>query len=251
MTDRPLPTKLGNEPLIDVVCAVHFTSDVPAEALLPGLLLSKLAGKQPKFETLPAAQLPQVVRDSDPNLQNAPLMRVVVDERFTVLIGSKGLAVGCQMPYAGWAAFKEMIQTVFEVLERAPFVTGVERYSLKYVDFIRSHSTKETLSRFKLKIEIAGRKLSDQATQIRTEIVEPPFLHAITIVSPATVNHPVRASDTGAVVDVDTHRIDRFEIKPFLEQLPQLLDEIHSANKTVFFDLLSEAGLTELDPQYD
>lgn len=251
MTARPLPTKLGNEPLIDVVCGVHFNSDVPAEALLPGLLLPKLAGKQPKFETLPAAQLPQVVRDNDPNLQNAPLMRVVVDDRFTVLIGSKGLAVGCQMPYAGWPAFKEMIQTVFSVLEQAPFIRDIERYSLKYVDFVKSQGTKETLSRFKLNIEIAGRTLSDQATQIRTEIVEPPFLHAITIVSPATVNQPGGASNTGAVVDVDTHRIEKFEITAFLEQLSQLLDEIHLANKTVFFDLLSEAGLAELDPQYE
>lgn len=251
MTARKLPTKLRIEPLIDVVCGVQFSSNVPAEVLLPGLLLTKLVGKEPKFETLPAAQLPQIVRDNDPNLQNAPLMRVVVDEKFTILIGSKGLAVGCQMPYAGWAAFKEMIQTVFEVLEQAPFIVSVERYSLKYVDFFKSQGAIETLSRFKLRIEIGGRTLSDQATQVRTEIVEPPFLHAITILSPATVNQPGRQSGTGAILDVDTHRLEKFEIKAFLERLPQFLDEIHLANKTVFFDLLSEAGLTELDPQYD
>lgn len=251
MTARPLPAKLGNEPLIDVVCGVHFNSDVPVEALLPGLLLPMFAGKQPKFETLPVAQLPQVVRDSDPNLQSAPLMRVVVDERFTVLIGSRGLAVGCQMPYAGWAAFKAMIQTVFSVLRQVPSITAIGRHSLKYVDFVRSHGTQMTLSRFELKIEIAGRKVSDQATQLRTELVESPFLHAITIVSPATVNQPGNESANGAVVDVDTHRIEGFEVNRFLELLPQLLDEIHSANKKIFFALLSEEGLKELDPHYD
>lgn len=251
MTAKPLPVKLEKEPLIDVVCAVNFESDGHADALLPGLLLPKLAGRPLKFETLPAAQLPQVVRESDPNLQNAPLMRVVVDERFTVLIGSKWLGVGCQMPYSGWSAFKEMIETVFAVLRDAPFVTRVERHSLKYVDFIESQGGDESLSRFNLQIEIAGRKLSNQATQLRTEIVEPPFLHAATIFSPAAAKRPDGTTINGAVVDVDTHRIERFATIDFLENLSQLLDAIHTANKTFFFALLSDAGLQELRPLYD
>jgi uncharacterized protein (TIGR04255 family) len=137
MTAHSLPKKLGKEPLIDVVCGVSFVSDFPVDTLLPGLLLPKLVGKQPKFEALPAAQLPQIVRDSDPNLKNAPLMRVVVDEQFAVLIGSKWLGVGCQMPYAGWSAFRKMIETVFSVLEEASFIKEVDRHSLKYVDFLQ------------------------------------------------------------------------------------------------------------------
>ncbi|MBU9185290.1 TIGR04255 family protein [Burkholderia multivorans] len=251
MATKPLPTKLGKEPLIDVVCGVNFESDAPADSLLPGLLLPKLDGKQPRFEPLPAAQLPQVLRDNDPNLQNAPLMRVVVDERFTVLIGSKWLGVGCQMPYAGWAAFSEMIQTVFGVLGDAPFVKAIVRHSLKYVDFIAEPQGGASLSRFQINIEIAERKISDQPTQLRTEIAEPPFLHATTIYSPATANKVDGTKVQGALVDVDTHRIERFSVEAFLRELPQLLDAIHSANKEFFFALLSDAGLQELEPRYD
>lgn len=250
MTAKPLPSKLGKEPLIDVVCGVNFVSSAHAESILPGLLLPKLQGKQPKFESLPAAQLPQQIRDNDPNLKNAPLMRVVIDEQFAVLIGSKWLGVACQMPYPGWASFRKMIQTVFSVLQDAPFITGIERHSIKYVDFLGSQGDKESLTRFNMQIEIAGRKLTDQATQLRTEILEPPFLHAASIVSPAIATDPSGASRQGVVVDVDTHRIENFDVKVFLEQLPELLDVIHSANKAFFFDLLSEAGLQELDPQY-
>ena len=251
MTTKRLPAKLGKEPLIDVVCGVVFASDIPADALLPGLLLPKLAGMKPKFEALPAAQLPQIIRDSDPNLLNAPLMRVVLDSQFTVLIGSKWLAVGCQMPYSGWTTFREMITTVFAVLGEAPFVKGIERHSLKYVDFIKSEEAGVSLSRFNLQIEIAGRKLTDQSTNIRTEIVERPFLHATTIISPAIANNSDgTVMGSGVVIDVDTHRVEKFETKEFLEKLPQLLEEIHLSNKLFFFDLLSEAGLQELDPIY-
>jgi uncharacterized protein (TIGR04255 family) len=251
MTSRPLPTKLGKEPLIDVVCGVNFVSDIPAETLLPGLLLSKLTGNNPKFETLPAAQLPQVIRDSDPNLKNSPLMRIVVNERFTVLIGSKWLGVGCQMPYAGWSAFREMIQTIFQVLAEMPSVKSIDRHSLKYVDFIKSQNGTESLSRFNMKIEIAGRELSNQTTQLRTEIIDSPFIHAATIISPAIIKQPNGDASKGALIDVDTHRIESFLPADFLKQLPVMLDAIHFANKAFFFELLSEDGLQELDPQYD
>ncbi|MDD5323108.1 MAG: TIGR04255 family protein [Methylococcales bacterium] len=252
MTSKLLPKKLGKEPLIDVVCGVNFESDIPADTLFPGLLLPKLpAGSQPKFETLPAAQLPQTIRDNDPNLKNSPLMRIVVDEKFTVLIGSKSLGVGCQMPYAGWSAFREMIQIVFNVLDEMPYVNGIEKHSLKYVDFIKSQGASESLSRFNLKIEIADLKLSNQQTQLRTEIIDGRFIHAATIISPATARQPDGVAIDGVLVDVDTHRIERFSLNEFLKQLPELLDEIHIANKTFFFNLLSEDGLQELEPEYE
>lgn len=251
MSSSPLPTKLGKEPIVDVVFSVSFLSDISADALLPGLLIPKLGKRQLKFETLPAAQLPQVLRDHDPNLQNAPLMRVVVDEQFAVLIGSKVLAVGCLMPYPGWTVFSDMIRTIYGVLEDATFVKSVERHSLKYVDFIKSDGADMALSRFNLTIEVAGRKLSSQATQIRTEIVEAPFIHATTILCPAKATQPDGMISDGAVIDVDTHRVEKFAPRDFLAQLPQLIEQIHSANKAFFFDLLSEAGLKELEPSYD
>lgn len=253
MTSKLLPKKLGKEPLIDVVCGVNFNSDIPAENLLPGLLLPKLSSTNPKFEALPAAQLPKMVRDNDPNLKNSPLMRIIVDEKFTILIGSKWLGVGCQMPYAGWPTFKEMIQKVFKVLTEMPSVKTIDRHSLKYVDFIKSHGDTESLSRFNIKIEIAGRKLSNQTTQLRTEIIDGPFIHAATIISPATARQPTEVGTVinGALIDVDTHRIEIFSPNDFLRQLPDMLDAIHFANKKFFFELLSEYGLQELEPQYD
>lgn len=251
MTAKTTPKKLGKEPLIDVICGIHFESDVPVDALLPGLLLSALTDKTPKFETLPAAQLPKIVRDGNPDLQNAPLMRVVVDEKFAVLIGSKWLGVGCLMPYAGWSMYKPMIQTVFSVVGKVPSVKHVKRLSMKYVDFIENSPESTPLSRVKLQIGIAGRQLSDQVTQLRTEIFDSPFVHAVTILSHATATRPDRPDSNGIVVDVDTHRVQTFGFNDFLAQMPDLLEEIHTANKAFFFDLLTESGLNELEPTYE
>lgn len=251
MTAKPTPKKLGKEPLIDVICGIHFESDDPVDALLPGLLLSKLAGKTPKFEMLPAAQLPQMMRDGNPDLKNAPLMRVVVDEQFAVLIGSRWLGVGCLMPYAGWLAYKPMIEKVFAVLANVPSIKNVERLSMKYVDFMENSSKDAPLSRVQLQIDIAGRQLSNQVTQLRTEIIDSSFVHAVTILSHATATRPDKPSSDGVVVDVDTHMVQTIPFQDFLVQMPDLLEKIHTANKTFFFDLLTDSGLKELEPAYE
>ncbi|MFP3586377.1 TIGR04255 family protein [Paraburkholderia sp. SIMBA_055] len=254
MTTKRLPKKLAKEPLIDVVCGINFESDGPADTLLPGLLMAKLTGKQLRFEALPAAQLPQAVRAVMPNLEAAPRVRVVLDEKFTVLIGVNWLGVACLMPYAGWDEFRAMIESVFDVLRSATFVRKIVRHSLKYADFIKSSNDIGHLARLNVDISVAGRSLSkqgSQSTQLRTEIVEPPFVHATTVVAPATATTAVGAPAHGTFVDVDTLRIQDFSVDEFLGQLRQLLDEIHSANKLFFFELLSDTGLQELEPQYD
>ena len=242
MSNKPLPAKLNKEPLIEVLCAVHFSSDVPAESLLPGLLLSKLSTQNPKIETLGAAQLPQVIRDSDPNLQNAPLMRIVIDDQHFILIGSRWLAVGCQIPYSGWYTYKQVIMSVFSILGDAGFIKNIERHSLKYVDFIKSQDAPPSLSIFDLKINIAGRLLDGEQTQLRTEILDSEFLHAITIVSKASLNKPGETVVEGVLLDVDTHRVQSMSTSEFKEGLDSFLDEIHAANKKIFFDLLSDDG---------
>jgi uncharacterized protein (TIGR04255 family) len=250
MSATKLPSKLGKEPLIDVVCATQFQSALAGEGFLPGLLMQKLHGRQLSFETLAAGQLPQIVREGAPGFKDAPLMSIKVDNQFNLLIGSQWLAVGCQMPYSGWAKFKEIIFEAFGALKDAPFITQIDRHSLKYVDLMQ-HNGQESLAPFRLEIDIAGRKIKDQATQFRTELVEPPFLHAVTIISSVVASPPNQPPLTGALLDVDTHRIETYSVEDFLAALPTLLEEIHTANKALFFDILSNEGLSKLEPIYD
>jgi len=254
MITKPLPTKLGKEPLIDVVCAVKFEADVSASTLLPGLLLSSepTSGQGIRVEPLPAAQIPQIVRDQNQNLQNVPLMRIVNDERFPILIGDRTLAVSCKIPYAGWIEFKEAIHSVFSILERANFIKKIENHSLKYVNLLAGKGTASSLSKLNLRIDIAGYELDQETTMLRAEIRDQSFLHITTIVSPATTKISDGSNIIGTIVDIDTQRHQDFaDIKEFSRQLPELLEQIHDANKAFFFSLLSDSCLRELEARYD
>lgn len=250
MTIKPLPTKLNKEPLVDIVCGVNFSSDAPAESLLPGLLLSKLPPENRKIETLAAAQLPQIVRNQNPNLQSAPLMKMTIDEKHFVLIGSQWLSIGCTIPYSGWAIYKEKIKLVLSVLNEAEFIQEIKRCSLKYVDFIKYDEPSSFSKTFNLSVTIAGRPLESEQVQLRVEVSDPKFLHAVTVVSKANFDKPGEAAAEGALLSVDTHRVECMSTSEFKDCLDVLLDEMHLANKQFFFNLLSDDGLKKLEPVY-
>ena len=155
------------------------------------------------------------------------------------------------MPYSGWSSYKQTIISVFSILCEARFIKDIERHSLKYVDFIKSQDMSPSLSIFNLEINIAGRSLSGEQTQLRTEIQDFKFLHAITIMSKANLNKPGEPTVEGAFLDVDTHLSQRMSTREFKDGLETFLDEIHAANKKIFFDLLSNDGLNSLEPSYD
>lgn len=248
-----LPSKLGKEPLIDVVFEIRFTAALPAGGLLPGLVLP-LATAPPTLEALPASQLPAVLRDQQPDLRHVALLKMTLDEEFVVLFGDRSMAVGCVMPYVGWAKFKAMILRIFGVLRSAPFITKIERHSLKYVDFFPTdHYSLRGLEFFNLNMQLGQRKIKTETTFLRSEFLEEPFLHAVSITSKAKLTTVKTGSiSEGSVLDVDTHCVRDFSnLNEFLSELPDLTEKIHDANKSFFFGCLSETGLKELEPKYE
>lgn len=249
---RSLPAKLGKEPLIDVIFEVRFESQIAAGSLLPGLLLQFIT-EQPTIETLPASQLPIEIRNGDEALRHVHLTRMSWGQKFSAAFGDRTLSVICRMPYAGWTEYKQAIMMVMECLREARFVQKVQRYSLKYVDFFESKSsTVSGFERFNIDLNIGSRKIDKEITNLRCEIPEGNFIHAVTVLTAAYVeaeNHPRRE---GSIFEVDSLCLQDFSNVPdFLDKLPNLLDEIHQSNKACFFSCLSEKGLTDLEPIYD
>ena len=251
MNRQPLPKKLAKEPLIDVVFEVRFSAIGAGSTVLPGLLFSKLPNVG-NIEPLPALQLPQQIRDSDPQFQFAPLNRIWWGN-FALLVGDKTLAVGCKMPYPGWDSFRSAIVQVLSLLKETNFFTSIDRYSLKYVDFFdtgNDHSL--ALTHFDLDLRIGKHKLAAENTVLRIEIPRDSFLHAIQMVTEANIQQEGTQVRRGAILDVDTLRLHREDdMNKFVAELPEALERIHLANKEVLFECLSVEGLKRLEPQYE
>ncbi len=249
-TMQRLPKKLKKEPLIDAVFEIRFTSAFPAGGILPGFLFGKLDGNK-TIEQLPVAQLPQSLRDTDPNLQFAPLSRLDW-KQFYINVGDRSVSIGFKHPYPGWDSFKSAITQVMEALKDPGIVTSVERYALKYIDLLPATSLREQVAFVNFDVTLAGHKLEEEAFQLRLEIPKDGFIHAVQVVSSATVTLHNGETRQGLIVDVDTiANQNSISFDDLLNDFSEKLETIHQANKKIFFDCLKPQTIIALEPEYE
>jgi uncharacterized protein (TIGR04255 family) len=245
-----MPKKLKKEPIIDAVFELRFTSLVPASSVLPGILFSKLTGEK-KIDPLPASQLPEQIRNSDPNLQFAPLTRITCGQ-FIYSFGDRSMAVACKNPYPGWTAFKSAILEASEYIETAGVISSVQRIGLKYVDMISADCSTDKTSLVELDLTIGKHKLGKETFQVRVEIPNGNLVNVVQIVSEAKVTFPDGTMKEGLIIDVDTiTTIDNLTMLKLLDTLRADLDNIHDANVELFFDCLKPETIVVLEPVYE
>ena len=246
----PIPKKLGKEPLIDTIFELRFDSVVPVSSVLPGILFNKLPGTK-EIVKLPAAQLPEQLRATDPNLQFAPLTSISCGN-FVYLISDRSLAVACKMPYPGWTAFKAAILDAMKHLEAAKIVSSVKRCGLKYVDLIPSKSITDKASLVNLTLTVGEHTLKGETFQIRVEIPKKDIINVVQIVSSAEVMASNGSKKEGLIIDIDSIvNINSSDMKTILKGLSKSLSILHDVNTQLFFDCLKPETIAALEPIYE
>ncbi len=243
-----LPVKLDSEPLIDVVFEIRFQSSVSASTVLPGLFFQKLSN--PVVERLPLAQLPQNIRDANPQFSYAPteLLRA---EHYSYMIGDKALAVGAAIPYQGWNSFKPTILEAVSTLKDSKIVTNIERFSLKYVDLIKEVSLADQLAALKLELSVGGNRILKDPLQLRVEMKLDGFTQVLQCLTNAQAHYEGKITAPGLIIDVDSiASCDGVDMSQFYSELPEKLESLHLSNKKVFFSTITDAALNKLGPTY-
>jgi len=251
MTEK-LPTRLGKEPLLDAIFEFRFQAPMLLANILPGIFFSELDGPK-ELERLPTAEIPDQIRNADPNLQYAPLIRINWGG-YSILIGDRSIAISCNLPYQGWASFRSAIEKVVGVLQKHPtLITKIERYSTKYVDLVPSSSLEEQVKMVDLDLRIGSKRLAKEAYQVRLELQTEGFINVLQVISGAKVLMPTGKEHEGLVIDIDTIKdlAEGLTLDQLNETLPTALGQIHQINKQTFFDCLSKEALNTLEPQYD
>jgi len=251
LKDRKLPIKLAEQPLIDAVFEMRFLSSVPASDILPGFLFGKLPGEK-KIESLPVAQVPKPLRDSDPNLQFSPITRLRWSD-YVISIGDRSISIGCNYPYPGWSNFKPAIKRITGLLKEINIFQSISRYSMKYVDLILSTNVEHQISLIDMDISVAGHKIKNQEFQLRVELITDNFVNIIQIIPSASAMLLNGEKRCGIIIDVDTiYNINDLNIEEvFNGSFDTELEDIHTMNKRMFFDCLNEETIKSLGPIYD
>ena len=229
-----LPTRLRNEPLLDAVFECRFTAPIPLSNILPGILFSEFS-EEKQLERLPQLDIPEVIRNRDPNLQYAPLIRINLNG-YSILIGDRSIAVACKLPYRGWIEFKSKIITIISIVKKSNLVDQIIRYSIKYIDLIQATDPAEQVNLANLSLTVASHKLTKESYQVRMDIPVDELINIVQIVSGAKVTMPDKTMLEGVLIDIDTIKeTGNIPIKQLEEEaLNEALEHIHNVNKKTF-----------------
>jgi uncharacterized protein (TIGR04255 family) len=245
-----LPKRLGKEPILDVLFECRLDVSFPISNIIPGFFFSDIEGDK-SLERLPHAELPEAIRNNDPNLQFLPLVKIRCDN-YSFLIGDRSVAVACNLPYKGWNDFKSQIISMIKVLKKSGVINGIVRYSIKYVDLIQSDDPEDQVSLANLSLILGGHKLTKEPYQVRMDIPIDDFINVVQIISGVKVKRSDESSLKGVVIDIDTIKnTNGISLEELEVNLDESLEHIHKISKQTFFDCLTEKAIMRLEPEYE
>lgn len=241
----PLPEKLRRPPVVECIFEVRFVpSKEGAGELLIGLLYSKL-GEFERIEALPAANIPYVVRDNDPNLRYI-YTRQLVRQNTRTSLGDRSAAFSQVGEYGGWGCFRSECVRLLNALSETKLLASAERYSLKFLNVIEIPDN--SLAPLDARFELGGSPVVDAfGFRFRTESNSGPYTTVIDIVS-GSVTLPGGSSKSGLITSIDSIRMR--EGADIWSNPESKLDEVHDVVKNIFFKLLKPETLAKLEPVY-
>lgn len=248
---NPIPTRLNKEPLIEAIWQVQFEPQdgLSIGDLLPGILYSVLKTDYPhlQFHRLPAADIPAPMAQVDPSLRFSAKYRMEEPgSPFLFQVGDRIVTMNCRKPYAGWAAFKERILKLVDVIEGGGLVPTPLRHSLRYIDLLGLDPA-PSLNALQVSFQIGEWSLANRPIQMRVEIPDGDCNHVVQIATPAEANLP-EGIIQGSVIDLETS----FSTPPKCWQdVRTQIDRIHDRSKSVFYQqLLTTEAIALMEPEY-
>lgn len=237
-----IPSRLARPPLTEAVFEVRFT---PAHEgvgdLLPGLLFGTLGAFFSKVDSTPLGNIPREIRHR-PELKYAASHKLQGNGE-ALLIGDFTAALSVTA-YGGWTRFKTRALEVATALRDTGQVGAVDRYSLKYVNVLKS-STDDPLEAFRIQLDLAGRHMTWSGFILRFETLNDGFL---SIVECNSITKPSKLH--GTAFSIDTIR-EGSDVKDFWSNVDGRLEKAHAVLEGIFFDLLAPETVEALGPIWE
>jgi len=246
---RKLPILLDKEPLLDAIFEIRFAGITNVADLLAGYLFHVLQPGTPLMR-LPAADMPQSVRSSDPALHYLPTVRIDWG-KFNISFGDRNVILACKLPYPKWPDFKSSILRLVNEISKIGSDYQVERYSLKYVNVIPSENIADQIKKIRLDISIGDIEVKEEHLSLEVHRREEDYLHIMTIVTGAQGQIIGGNTFRGVVVDIDSiAEIALTDFNSFNDKMSQNIESLRQANKAKFFACLTEQTIEEMGPTY-
>jgi uncharacterized protein (TIGR04255 family) len=240
-----LPSVLKNDIILEAIFELCFEPEPPKEAvfgIIYPIVMKKFQGL--KHIPLPILQLPELVRNSEIQYKYQPLNRLQGDG-LSISIGPRVVSFSIIKSYIGWSKWKPSILDILNNLSDAHVIKDVERTSLRYLNFIE----KDIFPLINVEVKIIDNTVKPVSTTVRTDILEEEYIKVIQLANNASINENGQ-NKAGSLIDINIVRSKKIQNYDFKLNLETILDRSHKMAKQLFFDIIKEDFLNELDPVY-
>lgn len=237
-----IPVKIDICPIVDSIIEIRFKTNIFPNAVF-GLIFNALKNEFPHVEKLPILQLPEQLRDADPNFKYKAHYKIVSKDNFSVQIGPDMIALGSPIPYPGWGALSGKLFYVIDEVFKVGIIDQVIRLGIRYINFFDDN----IYDKVNLTISVNSDTLGATHTTLRTALQKADFLNTLHI-----SNDAKRIVDNqqvaGSIIDIDTFKI--YNDPNFHSIYKEEIEKAHNTEKEIFFNLLKSAFLDSLNPTY-
>lgn len=245
MARHPLPQKLTNDAIVEVVLELRFET-----AAVPEVFFGRLAecADWVDFDQrrLPTADIPQPMRLSDPNLRYQPVFELnEPNGSRKIRVGPQSISYHLTAPYVGWNKFRpELISLLDEVFSKISELT-VQRIGLRYVNALGNelHGI-NGLSDLNMSVSVDGVQILNSTNFNYTEEMNANTKSTIRVATKDLVQGEL-PNGAMVVIDVDIFTADAFESKD-KDEVIEWVDQAHEIEKEQFFKLLTVNTINEL-----
>lgn len=242
--DRFLPSRIEKCPLIDALIEFRFEAAIAKSAVF-GVIYNLIRNDyRGNVINLPILQIPEQIREVDPNLKFKPLYRIEGD-KFIIQIGYDVLSISSKMPYVGWPEFSQHSLSLINKIIQEGIIKRVSRLGHRYINFFRGDITNSLTMSFSMTEKYVSENLL-----IRTDVRDGNFMNTLQFANNANYRpNPSTSEIVGSLIDIDTSR--EYSDNFFIENREQEINMAHECEKKLFFSLLKPTFLETLNPTFE
>lgn len=238
-----IPKKLSKPSINEAILEFRFETNIRIELLkveLYNFMLFVVGNDEKKIQKLPETQIPEQVLESDDRLKYRPLYRCV-NKNFVMAVGIHTLSFSVFNPYPGWAEWKKEYISAAQRFLNSNFISGIARVGLRYIDFFKG----DVIDSLNLNLEINNQKIRNGTFFDCSFFVDYNIYKCNIRIN--NTDFMQQNNDHITVVDIDNFKLDGLEKLNILSNFETFIDDMHLRNKEVFFSILSDKLIKEME----
>ena len=233
-----LPKKISPNPLIITTIELRFISDLNSTLILP-TVLPVFSSELPNFAP---SKIPQEFKSQE-QFKFSPDFSLN-NENFTVGFSNNAIIIEIKGDYPFWNSYFNFVKNQLDKLFKLNLVRKIVRIGVRYGSILSAAENGRTMLKYNPLFNIKG--FEENLVLIRTDLKKNEKNLHLQIAKNAKVLRN-NETKTGTLIDIDASYTETIDVN---EHVYHYIDELHSEEKSLFFELLTDEYLQQLNPEY-